>query len=365
MKRITLFFSLCLLCTILGAQTPKGVKIKYTDATQLTLFGQLFPDNPNPYWRVDPSRFPGLDKTEQGQVRCTPGKAVLFKTNSTIITVLPEYGLKSYGTGATGISLRGFDLYIKKGGKWLFAEAGVGKPNKEDGNEYVIIKNMDDSMKECMLYLPMGSELKKLEIGVQEGARIEAIQNPFRHRICIFGSSFTHGASTSRSGMIYSNQLSRMTGLQFINLGCSGHSKLQSYFADILAAADVDALVFDAFSNPNRKQIETRLFPFIETIQKAHPDIPLIFQRTIYRESRNFTKSVDKWELEKDDLVDRLMDEACKKYKNVYYITCTNATDKNHETSVDATHPGDYGYTLWAQSVAKPITKILKKYGIK
>mgnify|MGYP000142842517 CR=1 FL=1 len=54
-----------------------------------------------------------------------------------------------------------------------------------------------------------------------------------------------------------------------------------------------------------------------------------------------------------------------KKYKDVYYIDCTNATDCQHESSVDGTHPGDHGYTLWAESIRKPILKILKKYGIR
>ena len=58
------------------------------------------------------------------------------------------------------------------------------------------------------------------------------------------------------------------------------------------------------------------------------------------------------------------MKEACRKYKNVYFIQ-TNAADKRHETSVDGTHPSDYGYTLWAESIRKPLLKIFRKYGIK
>ena len=64
------------------------------------------------------------------------------------------------------------------------------------------------------------------------------------------------------------------------------------------------------------------------------------------------------------EMAEKLMKEACKKYKNVYFLQ-TNATDKLHETSVDGTHPGDYGYTIWAKSIEKPLLKILKKYGIK
>ena len=164
--------------------------------------------------------------------------------------------------------------------------------------------------------------------------------------------------------MSYPMQLMRRTGIQFLSLGCSGNCKMQPYFGDVLCDADVDALVFDVFSNPDAEMIQERLFPFIEQIQKSHPDIPLIFQQTIYREKRNFCLSIDKSEQNKQDIAEKLMKEACKKYKNVYFIQ-TNATDRLHETSVDGTHPGDYGYTLWAESIEKPLLKILKKYGIK
>ena len=165
--------------------------------------------------------------------------------------------------------------------------------------------------------------------------------------------------------MSYPDQLSRMTGLQFLSLGCSGNCKLQSYFADVLCAADVDAFVFDSFSNPTPEQIEERLFPFIEKVQAAHPGVPMIFQKTIYRESRNFNTGSDKSEGRRMEVVDSLMNIAVKKYADVYFVTATCATAPNHETSVDGIHPSDYGYTLWAESIRKPIVKILRKYGIR
>jgi lysophospholipase L1-like esterase len=126
----------------------------------------------------------------------------------------------------------------------------------------------------------------------------------------------------------------------------------------------VDAFVFDCFSNPDAKMIEERLFPFIEKIQAAHPGKPLIFQQTIYREGRNFSQSTEAKESAKQAMAEKLMKEAVKKYDDVYFIQ-TNATDQMHSTSVDGIHPSDYGYTLWAESIRKPILKILKKYGIR
>ncbi len=364
MKRIFLLIALFTICAGALGQTPKNVEYDFTEASDLNLIGKLFYDTPNPYHRVDTVKLKGFTKGENNQVRCPSGIAVLFKTNSSTISVKAEYGYEYYPVNAMPLAYRGFDLYIKKDGEWLWAAAGAAKPGTKDPENKVLIKDMDNSVKECMLYLPIYCEVNSVLIGIERGAEIESIESPFRHRVGIFGSSFTHGISTSRAGMSYPAQFTRHTGIQMLSLGCSGNSKLQPYFADVLCAADVDALIFDSFSNPSAELIEERLFPFIERIQKAHPDIPLIFQRTIYREKRNFDLATEKFEAEKQAMSDSLMAIAVKKYDNVYYIR-PNATDDLHESSVDGTHPGDNGYTIWARSIEKPVLRILKKYGIR
>ena len=229
---------------------------------------------------------------------------------------------------------------------------------------FTLIKSMPAGVKECLLYLPLYSEEYSVKIGVEQGAMLEPLPNPFRHRIGVFGSSYTHGSSSSRPGMTWPAQFSRNTGLQLLSLGCSGNSKLQDYFAAALAEADVEAFLFDGFSNPNPTQMRERLFPFIETIQAAHPGKPLIFQRTIWREGRNFCESVDRSEAEKMHTADSLMAIACARYKDVYYIRPNACTDK-HDASIDGTHPSNHGYRLWAESIEKPVRKILRKYGIR
>lgn len=347
----------------LGAQTPKNVKYVFTEASDLTLVGKIHLDTPNPYHRVDTVKYKGFTKGENGQVRMSSGISVAFKTNSTVISVQTVYGTPGWPSNTNGISGRGYDLYIKDSGRWIYAASKVAPDNNLEKN-LVLIKNMDGEEKECLLYLPLYSEVNSVKIGVQEDAVIEPVENPFRHRVAVFGSSFTHGSSTSRAGMTWPAQFSRNTGLQLLSLGCSGNCKLQSYFADVLRDADVDAFIFDTFSNPNPKQIQERLRPFIEKIQAAHPGKPLIFQRTIRRENRNFDLSSEKYEQSRIELVDKLMGEILAEYKDVYYIF-PDATSPDHNASVDGVHPTNYGYTLWARSVEKPVLKILKKYGIR
>lgn len=363
MKRLILLFAAVAITLSALAQTPKDVKYVFTEASDLNLIGKIHKETPNPYHRVDTVKYKGFTKGENRQVRCPAGLAVLFKTNSTVITVQTDFGYEYSSVATMPIAYRGYDLYIREKGNWIWAGNAATKHGEHSEDNIVIVNNMDGKEKECMLYLPIYSEIYSAKIGVQEGSYIKPMESPFTHRIGIFGSSYTHGISTSRAGMSYPMQFMRSTGLQILSLGCSGNSKLQPYFADVLCDAEVDALIFDAFSNPRAPMIEERLFPFIEKIQTAHPDIPLIFQQTIYREKRNYNLYEEEKERAKQETAARLMAEACKKYKNVYFIQ-TNASMASHETTVDGIHPDDYGYTLWAKSIERPILEILAKYGI-
>lgn len=350
-----------ILGTFLAIFSVSAQEFRYTEASDLTLVGKLFPDTPNPYHRIDTVKYKGFTKNENRQVRESAGLAVAFRTNSKAIRIKTRFGEMENPSNSMGISASGYDLYIRKDGEWLWASSGPRNRRYEDVN---LISAMDGSMHECLLYLPLFSEEYSIQIGVEEGAVLEAMENPFRHRVGIFGSSFTHGVSTSRPGMAYPAQFARRTGIQLLGLGCSGNSKLQPYFAAALADASVDAFIFDPFSNPTIEEIKERLFPFIERLTKAHPGKPLIFQRTIYREGRNFDTREAKKESDRIAYADSLMAIACAKYPDVYYIQPC-ATSPDHEATVDGIHPDNYGYTLWARSIEEPVLAILRKYGIR
>ena len=361
-KIVLILLSACLTSLGVWAQEPE---CKYVSATELTLVGKLFPDTPNPYHRVDTVRFKGFSSLENKQVRQSSGLAVAFRTDSPFIRLKATTGRMEHPSNTMGNAARGFDLYLRKDGQWLWAAAGGAQSENKQDNPYTIINHLDGTPHECLLYLPLMSELYSLDIGVAPESTLEAIPNPFRHRVAVFGSSFTQGVSCSRSGMTYPAQFARNTGIQLLSLGCSGNCKLQDYFGRVLAEADAEAFLFDAFSNPSRMQMRERLFPFIEQVQAAHPGKPLIFQRTIYREKRNFNTDENEREADRLRIADSLMNIACRRYKDVYYIKTTSATSKSHEATVDGVHPDNYGYTLWEQSIEKPLLRILRKYGIR
>lgn len=337
-------------------------KLKFVEASDLNIIGHIS-EVQNPYSRVDTTKYKGFTKWQNYQIRCSSGLAVVFKTDSPIITVKTEYGGLYTGVTTNVLAHKGYDLYIRDNGEWIYAQGAVeshGKP----GSNVTIINHMDGTMHECLLYLPLYSEERSIKIGVAENSTIEAMESPFRHKVGIYGSSYTHGICCARAGMTYPAQFTRRTGIQLLSLGMSGQCKMQPYAAEVLADADVDAFIFDTFSNPSPKEIRQRLFPFIEKLQKAHPGIPLIFQRTIYREQRNFDTKCQADESYRIQVADSMMAIACNKYKDVYYIH-PNASAKDHETSIDGIHPSDYGYLLWERSIEKKVLRILKKYGLK
>lgn len=367
MKKFLVISLIALFSMTMHAQKVEYV---YTEAADLTLIGKLMPGKTqNPYHRVDTTLYKGFTSRENHLVRMSSGMGCVFKTNSRSIRIKTEYGQMDDPVNTSIISARGYDLYILQDGKWVWASSGVS-PRNDLSKAFKIIEDMDGTEHTCLLYFPTYSEVKSIKIGVEKGATMQSAENPFTHRIAIWGSSYTHGSCTSRAGMTYPAQFSRSTGLQLLSLGCSGRCLLQDYFCDVLVDVDAEAFIFDSFSNPRADMIRERLVPFIDRMIAAHPGKPLIFQQTIYRERRNFNTSSDEREQAKMEMAARIFKEikstpeGRKKYKDVYFII-PNACPASHEATVDGVHPDNYGYTLWAESIEKPVLNILKKYGIR
>jgi lysophospholipase L1-like esterase len=344
-----------------GFTSAQTSTTKFIDAKELTLIGKMMP-SPQRYHRVDTAKYHGFNASQQTLVSQSAGLALCFKTNSSKIQVQTFFKEMNNGANQTGINQFGYDLYIKKNNQWLYA---ASQAKNQNGGVLNLIKNMDDTEKECLLYLPNFSVVDSIKIGVDGDATMKSMPNPFRHRVIFFGSSFTHGTCANRSGMSYPMIFERNTGLYVMNLGVSGNSKLQQSFARVLADAQADVFVFDAFSNPSATEIAQNFVPFVQTLRKSHPTTPLIFMQTIYRENRNFDKKSDQVEQAKMDMGAKMVIEAMKTDKNIYFINPKNYTGDDHMTSTDGIHPSALGYYRWEKTIEPLILKIIKKYDVK
>lgn len=353
MKHVSLLLLFIVAITKTYSQTNPDTR--FIDASQLTMIGKALPTS-QPFHRVDTSVYKRLTPSENQQARCSAGIALTFSTNSSFIELAPTYKWEHKKDNMTGNAVAGFDLYIKRDNRWVYASTGAPRIRNQ---EFIIIENMDSTEKECLLYLPIYSELESLQIGIEKTATIKATSNPFKSKIVFFGSSFTQGTSASRPGMSYPIQIERNLNVHVCNLGFAGNSKLQPYFAELITDIDADAFVFDAFSNPNEEIIRERLETFLEIITKRHQKTPLIFVETIHRGKSNFNLKSRKQEEKKQKAVNEIMMEMVQKYKNVYLIENPLPESISGDTSADGVHPSDLGYYQWANNLGNKLNEIL------
>ena len=355
-----------LLATLILAVSVVGSAFaqRWVDATKLGIHGYTKQTDKSPYYRFDHTPYEGFNKTIQNYSKFPTGLYLVFKTNSSKISAHWSNAKRRIGDNMSGISQLGLDLYIKRDGKWRFAAVGRVStlPDKTERTR-TLIENLAEGEKECLLYLPGWCELTKLEIGVDEGATIEGLPTPFRHKVIVHGSSITHGASASRPAMNYPALLSRNLGIDFVNFGFSGQCKMQPQFLEFLKSCEADAFVFDAFSNPTQLEIQERLDNFVEELVKAHPGKPLIFIQSPIDLDSNFDTVRYARRLSHIATVTKMMTALAKRYKDVYfleepYVLGTDAT-------IDNSHPTDLGFDRFLKAYQPKIAKILKKYGIK
>jgi lysophospholipase L1-like esterase len=225
---------------------------------------------------------------------------------------------------------------------------------------------MDNTEKECLLYLPLYDQVNKLEIGVAKNADIAANNNPFVKRVLIYGSSIVQGTGASRPGMAYPARLSRATGINFINLGLSGSAKMEPEVADMVAAIDADAYILDCVPNTNPELITKRTANFISTVRKRNPDIPIIVMQSLIRENGYWDKVLGTQVRQQNiNIQTEILSLLQKGMKNLYFITSENMIGDDHEGTIDGTHPNDLGYDRMIQYITPLISDILNKHNIK
>lgn len=342
-------------------------QMKWVDATTLNICGHTLQNAKNPYSRIETKPYGFENKAIIRYSKYSTGLYVMFKTNSTRISAEWTVASVKVRDNMTPIVQLGVDLYTKgENGKWRFCSVGRVSTNpKVTTYKKSLVKNMERSEKEFMLYLPLWSEITDLKIGVDADAEIVAIPSPYKHRIVTYGTSTLHAASPSRPGMGPLARMSRALGVDFINFCYSGQGKMEPESAEVLADCKTDAIICYCFGNTNAQQIEERVDGFVERLVKAHPDKAIIFLPPFLNGKYHLDLVRRERAITKRATLDRKMAVLTKKYKNVHYIDIPDACGTDGEASIDNSHPNDLGFDRILQSYGPEIAKILKKYGIK
>lgn len=343
---------------------PKEVPpLKFVDAQSLNIINRAQPDGPA-LKRLDVTKYPDLTPTVNRYYSYPTGMAVAFETNSPYVWAEWKTTGNGHGVNTTIIAQSGLALYIKKDGKYIWA--GVGRPSYNKLNHRdEVIANMDTTMHECVLYLPLYDGMDSLRIGVAPQSVLKPLEQPFGpKRLFVMGSSITHGSAVSNPGMTYTARLQRDLDIEAPNLGASGQCKLEPFFARVVADSKADAFLFDGFSNPSGREIDQRLMEFVDIIRAAHPTEPLIFLQTLRREHNNFNNRVANFEDTKREAARRGMMKVMEKYDNIYFIDPGMPIGDDHDGTTDGTHPNDLGFERMLQQIEPQIRAILETHGV-
>lgn len=355
-KRIS---AICvMICCAMGVNAAKLPPLRWVQADSLTIINRA--RTGGPVWqRLDVDSYPQLTKTVRKYYSFPTGMAVRFRTDSPVIYARWNTTDKVNSVNTTVIAQKGLDLYVLDGDKWRYA--GTGRPQVgKSRQEWALMENGSEGVKECMLYLPLYDTIDSLQLGIAPEAELTAAPNPFTRKVVCVGSSITHGIGVSRPGMAYPARLQRALNMEFVNLGASGQCKLDDFFAEIVADTDADAFLFDTFSNPSAAQIDERFDRFVSIIRKAHPTVPLIFLQTLDRETTGYNAKIRQYEADKQAAARACLARAMARDKNIHFIDPGMPIGSDHEATVDGVHPTDLGHQRIIDSLIPRLLPLIK-----
>ena len=333
---------------------------EYHDAREFLIIGRAFQNSG--YSRLPLSYKEKLRPEVWNLSLHSSGIAIRFTTNSSTIDLKWKTGNNTHFPHAAETLIKGVDLYCMQNGKWFFA--GVGKPYDPEYNQYTLVKGMDTTMKEFMLYLPMYETVDSIFIGIEPGAEIrKPLKSGFRNLkpIVFYGTSITQGASAMRPGMAYTSLIERHLNIETINLGFSGNGKLENELAGIMANIDASCYVIDCGGNLTPALALERTMPFIKYLRQRTPTVPILLVENLFFTHGRFNKSIwpsiDSINVAFKDAFTTLKKEGMK---DLYYLPAEKLIGSDGEGTVDGAHLTDVGFMRIADEMEEQLRKILK-----
>lgn len=340
--------------------------IRWYDIRQLGVEGQGWTDTKLPYDRF-PARAEGkLRDAVWSLSRNSAGMCVRFVTEATTLQArwtLTSERLAMPHMPATGVS--GLDVYARNddgGWRWL----ACAQP-KAPGVSQVspIASGIKPGRREYLVYLPLYNGVASVEIGVPAGNEIaDAPDYDALHAkpIVFYGTSITHGACASRSGMVHTAILGRRYQRPVINLGFSGNGRMEPEVTALIGELDAALYVIDCCPNLSGAETAERTRPLVRQLREVRPETPIVLV-----EDRRYT---DAWLLgsksQRNDgnhaaLKAAFDDLITAGVKHLYYIPGDNLLGDDGEGAVDSSHPNDLGFMRQAEAFAKVLDPLLPR----
>ena len=291
----------------------------------------------------------------------TAGGQVRFRTDSRKILIKVALRERSgmYHMPATGQS--GFDLYVNTSGIQRYLKTSRF-PHDTIRYEVELYTADEMEMQTFTLNFPLYNGVNSLQIGLEDGAKLEAPPSFKLHgKFVIYGTSITQGGCVSRPGMAYSNILSRKLDVQFVNLGFSGNGRGEPELAHLInEITGTSFIILDYEANANETIVNT-LGPFIEILREKHPIVPILLVSKIRYASATTGSQAYESLMRLRDFQKQLVEtrkNAGDKY--IYFLDGSEILGEDYdECTVDGVHPTDLGSLRIAGAIQSVVESIL------
>lgn len=292
------------------------------------------------------------------------GGQIRFQTDSTKIAIRVKLKESADMQHMPASGQCGVDCYIGPPGNMEFCSV-TRFARDSISYESTFVENLDRSMRNIVLNLPLYQGVKEILIGLDEQAAViapPAYQS--NKKVVVYGTSVTQGGCASRPGMMYTNILSRRIPFEFINLGFSGNGMGEAEVSEMIAQIEDPALlVLDYEGNCVSTELFRKTLPaFIQIYRETHPNVPILIPSRIRYARENLTPHLNKWRLERKAFEQELVQELRSKGDHhIFFFDGSELLggDDFHECTVDGTHPTDLGFLRMANGLEEVYRTIL------
>jgi lysophospholipase L1-like esterase len=269
----------------------------------------------------------------------------------------------------TADAARGVDLYaIDSDGLWHWAP---GNASLTDPIEYVFSQlrpndNFHKLGREYQLFLPLFSSIENLQIGVPEGSLFKIIPIRAEKPIVVLGSSIVQGEGATRSGMSWTNILSRKIDRNVINLGFLEKDFFNKSLVDLFGEIDARIFVFDGMLELGTEILDSahlvrNITDAVRSIRSKHPHTPILCS-----EHAGYSDDYllpDRQPL--SDRANRILQAALNQLKkeNITEVYLLRQRDigMGMDDMSDGKHPNDMGMKRYADAYEKKLREIFKE----
>lgn len=350
----------------ISAQDNKPA-LKYVDAQELRIINKGWEDTGRKYGRIPMFLQDSVRDVLWERSQCSSGIAVRFATNSSRIGVRYQLLWNTHMLHMADTGLKGTDLYILEGDS-VWRHVNTNRPNADKNKmcEKIYVENMDEGMREYMIYLPLYDGVEDLWVAVDSAATITPGNYNIidcNKKIVAYGTSILQGGCASRSGMAATNIISRALNCEVVNIGISGEGKMDYCMARAMAQIpDADVFLIDPIPNCTEMMCDTLTYDFINIIRKARPDIPIVMvEGPIYPYAR-YDKSLGNYLPRKNAAFRRNYEKLiAENPHNLYYVDCVNLDGVEDDGTVDGIHLTDLGFKYYAEKLIPVLQPLIVK----